>query len=73
MLATITFRARLRCLLIIIKKLQTMKVIRKENIIMDKEKKVYVKPEVIEELDLETKAGSPCPPADPNDLIKPPC
>lgn len=37
--------------------------------------KVYVKPEVVEELDLETKAGSPCPPTiDPLDTDhKPPC
>jgi hypothetical protein len=39
-------------------------------------KKEYTKPEVTEEIDLETRAGSPspCPPADPLDIDgKPPC
>ena len=38
--------------------------------------KVYTKPEVVEELDLEVRAGSPipCPQADPLDISgKPPC
>ena len=37
---------------------------------MNEPKKEYTKPEVTEELNLETKAGSPypCPPIDPFDL-----
>lgn len=39
------------------------------------DKKVYEKPEVVEELDLEVRAGSPCPPSiDPLGTDnRPPC
>jgi hypothetical protein len=38
------------------------------------EPKEYEKPEIVEELDLETKAGSPaCPPTDPLEITKPIC
>jgi hypothetical protein len=50
--------------------------IREYKELMMEPKKEYVKPEVTEEIDMETRAGSPapCPPADPLDIDgKPPC
>jgi hypothetical protein len=37
----------------------------------DKEQKIYIKPEVVEELDLETRAGSPTSDGQPDPLDLP--